>query len=312
MAMEIAKATTKQIQEVLHLLVGGVTSDATSMEEIAGSWWRRFLFLRWFGPRLLGNQMDTFVATQDDRIIGFLIVQYDGDMAGTFDWAFMEPLNIEQNREDFAELIDTVLDDVEEQGHHPYFYFGFASDSLPQVGQVLEEVGLRAVDYQSWQMVGKLPLAEPGTRPPSLRMSMQIPARFGPQMDALLPAAYPDMDPAEIAMISSLHAGTLRSSKVFLIEEQGQAIGFVQQFRWRDELRLLIALPQRLWGSDEERLLVAQLAHRLQGRNTSLRIRTFSQGHLEASRDSLSPLGLQWEQAPWQRRVVALGEDELQ
>ena len=119
MAIEIGLAEPRQIREVLNLLVSGVTSDVSSMEEIAGSWWRRFLFLRWFGPRFLGKQMDTFVATKGDSIIGFVIVQYDGDAAGTFDWAFLEPLDVGDNREEFADLIDTALDHVEEQGIHP-------------------------------------------------------------------------------------------------------------------------------------------------------------------------------------------------
>ena len=96
MAIEIGKATSSQVREVLKLLVSGTTSDVTSMEQIAGSWWRRFLFMRWFGPRFLGKQMDTFVATEGDRILGFVIVQYDGDAAGTFDWAYVEPLHVDE------------------------------------------------------------------------------------------------------------------------------------------------------------------------------------------------------------------------
>ncbi len=310
MVTEIARATPEQIREVLTLLVSGVTSDVSSMEEIAGSWWRRFLFLRWFGPRLLGSQMDTFVAVQGERIIGFLVVQYDGDAAGTFDWAFMEPLTVEENREDFADLIDTALDHVEEQGLHPYFYFGFATDSPAEIGQTLEEIGLRSADYQTAQMVGRLPLAETAAMPDGFRLSPQISARFGPRLAALLPAAYLHVDRGEIEMIAAIHAGSLRSSKVFLIEQESEVIGFVQQFRWRDELRLLFALPQRLWGTAPERQLVAHLAQMLQGRNQRLRVRTFSREHLEASQESFSRLRLAWQQAPWQRWIVVLRGDQ--
>ena len=310
MAIEIGLAEPRQIREVLNLLVSGVTSDVSSMEEIAGSWWRRFLFLRWFGPRFLGKQMDTFVATKGDSIIGFVIVQYDGDAAGTFDWAFLEPLDVGDNREEFADLIDTALDHVEEQGIHPYFYFGFATASPEEVTKVLDELGLGWADYQNFQMVGKLPLSESPSLPEGFRVATQISARFRAKMAELLPAVYPETAPEEIEMISSIHSSTLRSSKVFLILQEENEIGFVQQFRWRDELRLLLALPPNLWGSEEERQLVAYLAGTLQGKSRRLRLRTFGEGHAARSRPSLESLGLEWQQAPWQRWVVALEAED--
>lgn len=306
MVTEIAKATPEQIREVLNMLVSGATSDASSMQEIAGTWWRRLLFMRWFGPRFLGKQMDTFVATRGADIIGFLIVQYDGDSAGTFDWAFVEPLDNEKNREDFVDLIDTALDYLEDQGLYPYFYFGFATASSPEIAQLLEEIGLRSADYQTNQMVGSLPLDETSGLPDGFTVAPQISARFNARMADLLPAAYPGASTAEVDMIASIHTSTLRSSKVFVILEDGNEIGFVQQFRWREELRLLFALPPQLWGSAAEHQLVAHFAQKMQGQNRQIRLRTFSQGHLEAARNSLSGLGLTWEQAPWQRWVVGL------
>ena len=310
MVTEIEKATSGQVREVLKLLISGVSSDVSSMESIAGSWWRRLLFMHWFGPRFLGKQMDTFVAIKGERIIGFVIVQYDGDAAGTFDWAFAEPLTDKDNREDFADLIDAALDHVEGQGLHPYFYFGFATSSPAEVKQVLDEIGLRLADYQTTQMVGTLPLAETAQMPDGFRLSPQIAGRSGPRITELLPSVYPGAPPEEIEMIASIHTNTLRSSKIFLIAEEGTEIGFVQQFRWRDELRLLYVLPDRLWGSDAERQLVANLAQTMQGRNLTLRLRTLSKDHLGAARASLSRLGLAWEQAPWQRWVVSLSGEQ--
>ena len=310
MAIEIGIATPAQIREVLKLLVSGVTSDVSSMEEIAGSWWRRFLFLRWFGPRFLGKQMDTIVATEGDSIIGFVIVQYDGDAAGTFDWAFLEPLDEGDNREDFADLIDTALDHVEDQGIHPYFYFGFATASPPEVTQVLEELGLGWADYQNFQMVGDLPLRESPSLPEGLRITTQISARFGAKMAEFLPSVYPETAPEETELLSSIHSSTLRSSKVFLILQEENEIGFVQQFRWRDELRLLLATPPSLWGAEEERQIVANLAGTLQGKTRRLRLRTFGERHMDKSRPSFESLGLEWQQAPWRRWVVALESEE--
>lgn len=311
MATEIGKATARQVRDVLNMLVSGITSDVSSMEQIAGSWWRRFLFLRWFGPRFLGKQMDTFVATEGDRIVGFVIVQYDGDAAGTFDWAFVEPLDIEENREDFADLIDAALDHIEYQGIHPYFYFGFATASPREVTNVLTDLGLGSADYQNTQMVGELPLLESPSLPENFRIAPQISARFGPRMSEILPSAYPDATAEETEMIAAIHSSTLRSSKVFLVVQDENEVGFVQQFRWRDELRLLFALPPSLWGTDSERQIVAHLASTLQGQTNRLRLRTFSDRHLNASRQSLERLGLDWQQAPWQRWVVALEADEL-
>ena len=309
MVTEIGKATSEQVREVLKLLVSGTTSDVSSMEEIAGSWWRRFLFMRWFGPRFLGKQMDTFVATEGARINGFVIIQYDGDAAGTFDWAFLKPLDVEENREEFADLIDTTLDFVEDQGIHPYFYFGFATASAKEVRQVLEELGLGAADYQNAQMVADLPLAEDSELPEGMRIAPQISARFGAKMSELLPAVYPEAEDEETEMIASIHSSTLRSSKVFLVLEDEAEIGFVQQFRWRDELRLLFALPPSHWGTENERQLIAYLARTLQGRTRRLRLRTFSAAHMDQSRRSLQNLGLVWQTAPWQRWVVALEGD---
>lgn len=310
MATEIGKATAKQVRDVLNMLVSGITSDVSSMEQIAGSWWRRFLFMRWFGPRFLGKQMDTFVATEGDRIIGFVIVQYDGDAAGTFDWAFVEPLEVEDNREDFADLIDTALDQIEYQGIHPYFYFGFATASPREVTEVLNDLGLGPADYQNSQMVGELPLIESPSLPEDIRIAPQISARFGPRISEILPSVYPDAAAEEIEMIAAIHSSTVRSSKVFLVLQEENEVGFVQQFRWRDELRLLFALPPSLWGTDSERQIVAHLASTLQGNTTRLRLRTFSDRHLDKSRKSLERLGLDWQQAPWQRWVVALEAEE--
>ena len=306
MVTEISKASSGQVREVLRMLLEGVSSDVSSMEAIAGSWWRRPLFLYWFGPRFLGKQMDTFVATADESIIGFVIVQYDGDAAGTFDWAYVRPLEKESNRAEFADLIDTALDFVEGQGIHPYFYFGFATDSPPEVRQVLEEIGLSPADYQTTQMVGALPLEESPSIPDGFRLSPQFTARFGPRLTEFLPALYQDAPAEEIEMLAAIHTNTIQSSKIFLVMEGTTELGFVQQFRWRDELRLLLALPRRLWGSETERQLVAYMAQAMQGQNERLRLRTFSKDHLAAAKDSLSSLGLTWEEAPWQRWVVAL------
>ncbi len=310
MTTEFGKATAGQVREVLNLLVSGTTSDVSSMEQIAGSWWRRILFKHWFGPRFLGKQMDTFVATRGDRIIGFVIVQYDGDAAGTFDWAYVEPLELEENREDFAELIDTALDHVEYQGIHPYFYFGFATNSPVEVTQTLNDLGLGSADYQNTQMVGELPLAEATDLPEGFRIAPQISARFGARMSDLLPTVYPGVAAEETDMIAAIHSSTLRSSKVFLIMQEENEAGFVQQFRWRDELRLLFALPPNLWGTHTERQIVAYLARTLQGQTTRLRLRTFSESHMDKSRKSLERLGLGWQQAPWKRWVVALEAEE--
>ena len=110
----------------------------------------------------------------------------------------------------------------------------------------------------------------------------------------------------QVEAIASLHASTLRASKLYLIEEDGEPVGIIQQFNWRDELRLLIALEPFLWGTETEQQLVAAMPEFVGKRTGYLRVRTFSREHLATSRERFEALGLGWEEAPWQRWVVGL------
>ncbi|RME65062.1 MAG: hypothetical protein D6790_02360, partial [Caldilineae bacterium] len=145
----IRKANKTDIRHVLDLILAGVSSDPVSVEEMNRSWWRRVLFRRYFGPRLIGSQMDTFVAhrPEDGELVGYLVVQYEGNVAGTFDWALTEPLT-EETVEILADLIDHALDHVQETSQAPYFYFGLLADASSLITDALEELGFWLADYQ--------------------------------------------------------------------------------------------------------------------------------------------------------------------
>jgi len=237
-----------------------------------------------------------------------------------------------------GDLLEAALDHAEERGGIPLAYFGMQHDTDPRIGALLTEMGFWLSDYQTVQMRTTLPIAGSGLLPAGIAVKPQISQRFGhrlaefvrmdydlpdeadedaegneesagqPETEQELPA--PEVEGLSLAdqveAIASLHASTLRASKLYLIEEEGEPVGIIQQFNWRDELRLLIALEPFLWGSETEQQLVAAMPEFVGKRTGYLRIRTFSREHLATSRKNFEALGLRWEEAPWQRWVVGL------
>ena len=321
MSVQAQIATQKQIHSVINLMFAGVSSDPSSISNLKRSWWQRLLFQRLIGPRMLGKQMDTLVvASQSDSptVLGFLVIQYSGETAGTFDWGLRRPLHDgaqpeQEEREILAALLGEALDHVEQRNQHPYFYFGLTTRSSSAITDILEQEGMWLPDYQRLQLVGSLPFAESPSLPEEIKLTIQIPARFRQQALELLRYDYvrPEGDSEEdfqedLDAITALHESTLRAARFYLVEQAGEAVGFIQHHQWKDEMRLLLALKPDLWGTDLERDLVAALPGRVGGQSSHLRLRTFSQQHLETSREQLESLGLTWEQAPWQRWMVTL------
>lgn len=321
MSHTVSHASGQQVKEVLKLMLAGVSSDPVSMRQLNRSWWRRLMFRYVVGPRLLGKQMDTYVVSQDGQLQGYLVVQYTGEAAGTFDWAFRRPLG-EQQEEIFGELLDTALDGAEAHGHYSHFYFGLQSDAPAVVTRVLAQTGFGRLNYQNVQMVSELPLSETGSFPPDLHVTVQIRARFRSRVPELIRCDYPTVsgkvtevkppegelfvDEADLDVIASIHDSTLNAAKLMLVEWEDEAVGFVQQNQWQDELRILLSLKPAFWNTPTERQLVAALPPLLGKRSQRIRVRTFNQVHLETSRPTLESLGLRWEEAPWQRWLVAL------
>lgn len=341
MTYKISKANKQQIGIILDLMLDGVSSDPTSVAALGKKWWQRLPFRYLLGPRMLTNQMTTFAAEKEGRVVGYLVLQYEGDTAGTFDWAVTEPLDGD-GLEILGDLLEEALDHAEERGDTPLGYFGMQHDTDPRVGALLTEMGFWLSDYQSVQMRTTLPLAGSGPLPSGITVKPQISLRFGDRLAEFVRMDYdlPDEEDEDqnedeietglpetaqkspqkssspealglsladqVEAIASLHASTLRASKLYLIEEDGEAVGIIQQFNWRDELRLLIALEPFLWGTEAEQQLVAAMPEFVGKRTGYLRIRTFSREHLATSRESFEALGLRWEEAPWQRWVVGL------
>jgi len=341
MTYTISKANKQQIGIILDLMLDGVSSDPTSVAALGKKWWQRLPFRYILGPRMLTSQMTTFAAEKEGRVVGYLVLQYEGDTAGTFDWAVTEPAD-EDGLDILGDLIEAALDHAEERGDTPLGYFGMQNDSDPRIGALLTEMGFWLSDYQAAQMRTTLPLAESSPLPAGIAIKPQISLRFGDRlaefvrMDYDLPDDEDDEEdedqneeeaetglPAteqassspealglsladQVEAIANLHASTLRASKLYLIEEEGEPVGIIQQFNWRDELRLLIALEPFLWGTEVEQQLVAAMPEFVGKRTGYLRVRTFSREHLTASRERFEALGLRWEEAPWQRWVVGL------
>lgn len=329
----ISKANKQQFGVVLDLMLDGVSSDPSSVGELGKSWWRRLIFRHLVGPRMLRSQMDTFVAVDDDgRVVGYLVMQVEGDAAGPFDWAVIESLD-EGGLDILGDLLEAALDHTEQRGTIPLAYFGMPSKSDPRIGELLAEMGFWLADYQMGQLRASLPLAQSPALPPGIALKPQISLRFGKRlpefirMDFDLPEADEDttetsQDDADapqqseenhpltlaeqVDAVCELHQSTLRASKIYLVEEEGEVVGMVQQFTWKEEIRLLLALEPFLWGTETEQQLVAAMPGFAGKRDGYLRVRTFSSAHLNASRESLEALGLRYEDAPWHRWIVGL------
>jgi hypothetical protein len=357
----ISKADKQQLGTVLDLMLNGISSDPTSVVALGKSWWRRPVFRYLVGPRMLRNQMETFVAAREGQVLGYLILQFEGETAGTFDWAITEALD-EEGIDILGDLIEAALDHAEERGHIPLAYFGMQNNTDPRVGELLHEMGFWLADYQMEQLRTTLPLAESPPLPAGIAIKPQISLRFGDRLAEFVRMDFdlPDedensekdednqepVDPVELVKteeskeieepvetdqivesvetaeekmnalglslaeqvdaICTLHQSTLRASKIYLVEEDGETVGIIQQFNWKEELRLLLALEPFLWGTELEQQLVAAMPSYVNKRDGYLRIRTFSRDHLAASRENFEALGLHWEEAPWQRWVVGL------
>ncbi|MBX3054483.1 MAG: hypothetical protein KF753_23625 [Caldilineaceae bacterium] len=333
MSYIIGKADKKQIGAILEMMLNGISSDPTSVAALGGIWWRRAAFRYLVGPRMLTNQMTTFAAVQDDQVVGYLILQYEGETAGAFDWAVLNSLD-EDGLDILGDLLEEALDHAEERGLTPVVYFGMQNDSDPRIAGLLVDLGFWLADYQVGQMRTTLPLAHSSPLPEGISVKPQISLRFGSRLAEFIRMDYdlPDSEEtaaeeevvesdtdepdateyqglslaARVEAISLLHESTLRASKIYLIEEEGEPVGFVQQFNWKEELRLLFALEPFLWGTETEKQLIAAMPEFVGKQDGHLRIRTFSSAHLSASRESFEALGLGWEEAPWQRWVVGL------
>ena len=266
-------------------------------ESLKSSWWQRFSFQTLIGPRMFQSQMDSFVAVRKPRsaeLLGFLIFQYSGDLAGTFDWAVARSLIDQEPTAEEVEVMTALLHEglnwLEENKPYAYFYFGLLSDSSPAIKAVLEGEGMWLPDYQLVQMMADGPLAENPSLPDDLEISLQTTKQFQERVLALLRMDYirpQDEDEAEfnedLDAIAAMHKATLRSAKLFLVQYQGEDVGFVQQHTWKDELRLTFALKPDLWGSATERSLMAALPGQLAPNARRIRLRSFSGAHLAAA-----------------------------
>jgi hypothetical protein len=319
-SVEIEKANGKQVKTAIDLMFAGVSSDPSSMESLKNNWWQRLIFQNLIGPRMFQGQMDSFVAVDTPGsadILGFLIVQYTGDLAGTFDWGVRRSLTRQEptaeELEVLSKLLSAGLDWLEEHKSYPHFYFGLMSDSSLKIKAALEEEGLWLPDYQLVQMVAPFPLQENPSMPEELKVTLQLPAQFRARALELMRYDYVCPEDAseedfeeDLDAVAALHTATLRSAKLLRVQQEDEDVGFIQHHQWKDELRLTLSLKPHLWGTDLERQLVAALPGQLGRGSRRIRLRSFSQQHTDASREQWSSLGFKWEIAPWQRWMVGM------
>lgn len=320
MTVTVEKANNQQLKTAINMMFAGISSDPSSMESLKRSWWQRLMFQHLIGPRMFQGQMDSFVAvkqTGSPDILGFLIFQYSGELAGTFDWALgRSMIDAKPTADELAvlrELLQQGLDWLQEHKSYPYFYFGLLSKSSLDIKQVLEDEGLWLPDYQLVQAVADGPLAENPSLPDDIKITLQIAPDFRNRALELMRLDYtrPEGDSEEdfeddLSAIAAMHQATLKSAKLYLLEHEDEEVGFVQQHLWKDELRLTYALKPALWGSSLERSLVAALPGQMGPSARRIRLRTFSGLHLSASREIVESLGFKWQGAPWQRWMVSL------
>jgi hypothetical protein len=315
MTYDIHRVTKDELSQVIRLMLSEVSSDPSGMAELRRNWLQRLAYQYLIAPRILRNQMDTLVATGEEGLLGYLIVQYLGTVAGTFDWAILPSVAAGERNEVLADLLDMALDRVEEQGHYSHFFFGLMARAK-YVTPVLEELGFGLLDYQLAQLVAPLPLQEVLSMPEGIRIVAQIPARFQDQVPDLIALDYPDdpeADPERAADIAAdreatiaMHTPVMGSARMFALKQGDETIGFVQRTQWRDELRLLFSLKRELWNTPQEQQLVSALISLLGGRAGRVRLRSFSLVHMATSRPSLEALGLKWEPSPWHRWILDL------
>ncbi len=317
------KATKAEIKEAIALLLSGVSSDPSGVAEFTASWWKRMMFKHSAGPRAMGQQMDTFVVPNPDGpegILGYLSVQLRGSAASAFEWGVTRPLAQADGQAILRALLDAAVAKVEDIGDYDHFYLGLMADETGGI-QVLESEDFYEADYQLVQMTAPLPLTLPSDAGSSAGVHFvpKLARAYKAEMERLLRLDYPgDADAADTA--AAMHLSILGNPKIMEIEldvedvggegmgGKRESVGFLQFNRYKDEQRVLYALAPRLWGTETEvgilRTALAPYLHK-PGR---LRLRTFSRGHLEASRPALEALGLTWAESVWRRYVVAWEE----
>jgi hypothetical protein len=316
MTYDIHRAAKGEVSQVIRLMLSEVSSDPSGMAELRRNVLQRLVYQYLVAPRLLISQMDTLVATGEEGLLGYLIVQYMGSVAGTFDWAVLPSVPAGEHDDVLADLLDAALDRVEEHGHSSHFFFGLMAKKAKRITPVLKELGFGLLDYQLVQMVSHLPLEEELSMPEDIRIVAQIPARFQEQVPELIALDYPE-DPeasperaadlaADREAAIAIHSPMIGGARLFSLKQGDEAIGFVQRTQWRDELRLLFSLKSELWNTPLERQLVSGLISLLRGGAGRVRLRSFSLAHLATSRPTLETLGLQWEGSPWHRWILDL------
>ncbi len=299
-------ASAADYSHVIDMWIAGISSDRVAIEQVADTWWKRLLFRYVAGRKIFIQDLETHVLEGPEGVCGYVGLQYAEDTVSVFDWG----INLEWEllgKKVFSLMLDSILEEIYEKDDIESFVLGLERQSQ-DVREILAEEDFHLLDYQTSQLVSKLPLDHPQERENiELTLSFQLSHSYGEQIDEWIAVDFNgDQEIAE--EVIPIHRSLPTKSRIYEIRLQQTPIGFVLYSSHRGEGRFLYALEPKVWGHVAEKLLVTAFCTQLAARDERVRIRTFSHSHMEASRLALEELGLEWEPAPWERWVHLLYE----
>ena len=301
-------AGTADYPKVIDMWMAGISSDRVAIASIADTWWKRLLFKYVAGRRIFVQDMDTYVIETDRGLCGYVGLQRDEDTTSVFDWGLA--LHWDGAAEEaFQVLMEGILDSAYDSEETEHLIMGMEKDKGP-VRTMVSQQDFFLLDYQTQQLVTDLPLANPLERGTlELSLALQADRGYKEAKAKWIGAEYADHNVAEV--VAAVHNSIPSRAKVYEIRMAEKPVGFVQGVTHQNQARFIYALGPELWGTDFEKLVLTSFCTQLAKSARTVRIRTFSVAHMEASRGNMESLGLTWEEAAWERWVHLLYENDL-
>lgn len=299
-------AQTVDYPKVIDMWMAGISSDRVAITSIADTWWKRLLFKHVAGRRIFVQDMETFVIETERGLCGYVGLQKEGNTISVFDWGLA--MNWDGSAEEaFSVLMDGILDQAYEENETEYLILGMEKEEGP-VPSIVSEMDFYLLDYQSQQLVTVLPILSPMDRGEiELSLSRQVDRDYIETKAKWIKAEYSEDQQADA--VASVHNSIPSRAQIFEIKLAQEAVGFVQVSTHKEQARFIFALERDLWGTDFEKLLLTSFCSQLSKNAKNARVRTFSSAHMKASKSALESLGLDWEEAPWERWIHVLYEE---
>ncbi len=300
-------AQTADYPKVIEMWMAGISSDRVAITSVADTWWKRLLFKHVAGRRIFVQDMDTFVIETDQGLCGYVGLQIEENTTSVFDWGLA--LNWDGAAEEaFLVLIEGILDCAYASEETECLVLGMEKGNR-SVGSIVSQQDFFLLDYQTQQLVTGLPLQNPIDRGAlELSLARQADRQYMEAKAKWIGVEYTNQGLAEA--VASVHNSIPSRSEIFEIRLAQEPVGYVQGAKHKDQARFIYALNSQLWGTEFEKLLLTSFCSQLSKNADKVRIRTFSAAHMEVSRPALETLGLVWEEAPWERWIHLLFEEE--